>query len=105
MTLYSAYVKMKSDKQITRIDREYPNKAKFIYDLRANGYSVNPDKVKDFDVFNFILNETNCTPEDWKYINKIPADNESICDIINTGIQKTFEKKEANFYKKYPKRI
>jgi len=103
MAIFSAWVKDKETKQQLRIDKEYPTKAKFIYDLKANGYAVNPDKVKISKVFDYILDNTNCTPEEWKYINKIPAYNESISDIINTGIQKTFERQEANFYKKYPK--
>ena len=103
MTMFSALVKDKETKQITRIDSEYPTKAKFIYDLKANGYAVNPNKVKILEIFDYILENTNCTPEEWKYINKIPADNELVSDIVFTGERKTFERQEKNFYKKYGK--
>jgi len=103
MTMFSALVKDKETKQITRINREYPTKTAFIYDLKANGYAVNPNKVKEIEVFDYILDNTNCSNEEWKYINKIPADNELVSDIVFTGERKTFERQEKNFYKKYGK--
>lgn len=71
--LYSASVK---DKQTGRIvfirNQDYPNKTLFIQDLRANGYSVNPNKVKPADVFEYILQYTNASPHDWATINAVP---------------------------------
>lgn len=70
MKKYSAIVK-----EGTRIifirDQEYPTKAAFIADLRGNGYRVDSVKVKPSDVFNYIVEHTNCNSWDWK-IKKIP---------------------------------
>lgn len=52
-------------------DQPYNTKAEFINDLRANGYKVNPKKVKPSDVFDYICNYTNMAPWDWD-IKKIP---------------------------------
>lgn len=52
------------------IEGVYTSKAAFIKDLRGNGYSVNANKVKTKEVFDYIINHTNCSPTDWK-INRI----------------------------------
>ena len=54
-------------------NQEYQRKADFIHDLRANGYKVNPKKVKQADVFEYILNHTNCAPWDWD-LKEIPQE-------------------------------
>ena len=54
-------------------NQEYQRKADFIHDLRANGYKVNPKKVKPADVFEYILNHTNCAPWDWD-LKEIPQE-------------------------------
>lgn len=71
MKKYSAIVKDGSRAVFIR-DQEYPTKADFIHDLRANGYKVNPMKVKPSDVFEYILNHTNCSPWDWE-LKKVPV--------------------------------
>lgn len=70
MKKYSALVK--DGKRVVFIrNQEYDRKSDFIHDLRRNGYKVNPRKVKQADVFEYILNHTNCYPWDWD-INTVP---------------------------------
>ena len=64
MKKYSAVVK-DGARVVFIKNQEYQRKADFIHDLRANGYKVNPKKVKPADVFEYILNHTNCAPWDW----------------------------------------
>lgn len=70
MKPYSAVVKDDNWTVFIR-NQEYKNKAEFIRDLRANGYRVNPKKVKESALFDYILNHTNCCPWDWD-LAKIP---------------------------------
>ena len=62
MKEYSAVVK-DGARVVFIKNQEYQRKADFIHDLRAN--KVNPKKVKQADVFEYILNHTNCAPWDW----------------------------------------
>jgi len=62
---FKAAVKSKLDgRQI--IEMEYDTKKEFISDLRANGYQVNEMKVKKSEVFDYIMDHTNCNKWDWK---------------------------------------
>lgn len=70
MKKYSALVKDGTRVVFIR-NQEYDRKSDFIHDLRCNGYKVNPRKVKQADVFDYILNHTNCYPWDWD-INVVP---------------------------------
>ena len=70
--LYSAMVKDGMRVVIIR-DQDYPNKAAFIRDLRANGYRVNPKKVKPSDVFDYICDHTDMNPWDWD-LKEVPAE-------------------------------
>ena len=60
--------------KVTRIvffrNQEYRTKSDFIHDLRANGYKVNPKKVKTARVFDYILEHTNMNPWDWDLTEK-----------------------------------
>lgn len=71
MKKYSAFV-TKGTKIIAIKNQEYSSKADFIKDLRANGYKVNPQKVKESAVFEYIVNNTNMYPWDWQNIKKVP---------------------------------
>jgi hypothetical protein len=66
MTKFKAFVKNKDTKEYVTIESEYKSKESFIKDLRANGYMVNPLKVKKSEVFDYIINNTNCYEWDWK---------------------------------------
>lgn len=70
MKTYSAVVKDGARVVFIR-DQEYPTKADFIHDLRANGYKVDPRKVKESALFDYIVKHTNCAPWDWA-LRKIP---------------------------------
>lgn len=70
--LYSAMVKDGKRVVIIR-NQDYPNKAAFIRDLRANGYRVDPKKVKPSDVFNYICDHTDMNPWDWD-LKKVPEE-------------------------------
>lgn len=72
MKKYSAVVK-DGARVVFIKNQEYQRKADFIHDLRANGYKVNPKKVKPADVFEYILNHTNCAPWDWD-LKEIPQE-------------------------------
>lgn len=72
MKKYSAVVK-DGNRTVFIKDQEYNTKAEFISDLRHNGYRVNPRKVKSADVFDYIVNHTNCNPWDWD-IKAVPAE-------------------------------
>lgn len=71
MRKYKAIVTDKMTGKATVIESEQNSKAEFIHDLRRNGYSVNADKVKREDVFDYIMEYTDCYPWDWK-IRKVP---------------------------------
>ena len=64
--LFKAAVKNKDTGKIEIIKMDYKSKRDFIHDLRRNGYKVNPDKVKKAEVFDYIINHTNCNSWDWK---------------------------------------
>lgn len=72
MKEYSAIVK-DGNRVVFIKNQEYQRKADFIHDLRANGYKVNPKKVKPANVFDYILNHTNCAPWDWD-LKEIPQE-------------------------------
>lgn len=72
MMKYSALVKDGKRLQIIA-NQEYRTKKDFIQDLRSNGYKVNPNKVKESNLFDYIMKHTNCNPWDWK-LKKIPAE-------------------------------
>lgn len=50
---------------------EYPTKTNFIKDIRSNGYRVNPIRVAEEEVYNYIMDNTNATNEDFKRIKTI----------------------------------
>ena len=61
---YSALVK--DGRRLVEIkNEEYATKADFIHDLRKNGYKVNPKKVKESSLFEYIITNTNMYPWDW----------------------------------------
>ena len=65
MKKYSAIVR--DGKRVVFVtNQEYPNKAQFVHDLRANGYQVDRRKVKAAAVFDYIISHTNCNPWDWE---------------------------------------
>jgi len=65
--LFKTCVKSRQTKKYEVIESDYPNKSAFISDLKGNGYMVNPDKVVRSEVYNYIMNYTNC--EEWDWIN------------------------------------
>lgn len=72
MKKYSAIVKDGARVVIIK-NQEYRTKAEFIRDLRSNGYTVNPRKVKPADIFNYITEHTNMRPADWA-LRAVPDD-------------------------------
>ena len=71
MKTYKAIVTDKINKKKVIIESEHDTKAEFIHDLRANGYAVNPIKVKKKEVFDYIMDHTDCNPWDWE-IKSVP---------------------------------
>ncbi len=74
MAMYKTIVTDKTNGRRVIIESEYNTKAEFVRDLRANGYAVNPIKVKTKEVFEYITKHTDCTPWDWKEIKVVPAE-------------------------------
>ena len=70
MTSYKMVVKENGERKIMEMQSE--SKKQLISDLRANGYQVNPAKVKKTEVFEYIMNHTNAEEWDWREINKVP---------------------------------
>ena len=66
MKVFKGIATDKETKQKVIIESEYKTKKDFIKDVRHNGYSINPKKVKEAKVFDYILDNTNATEEDWK---------------------------------------
>lgn len=66
--MYSAVVRDKYDNNKVKFikNQEYSRKSDFISDLRSNGYAVNPLKVKKSEVFDYIMEHTNCNLWDWQ---------------------------------------
>jgi len=63
---YAAVVTDKETKKRIFIERNYDTKAEFIFDLRRNGYAVDPSRVKTKEEFDRIMNTTNLEEWDWK---------------------------------------
>ena len=63
--MYKAIVKNEK-KEMLIIESQERNKSEFIKNLRANGYKVDNLKVKKSEVFDYIMNNTNCNKWDWK---------------------------------------
>lgn len=63
MKQYKALVKFNGEAKV--ITSEYNTKAEFVKELRANGYQVNDKKVKEAELFDWIIENTNCTDADW----------------------------------------
>ena len=66
MTKYKALVFDKESKTLLIVEISQTTKKKAIKDLRNNGYRVNEIKVKKEEVFDYIMNNTNCYPWDWE---------------------------------------
>ena len=71
MKRYSALVKAFGESRIIR-DVLFTSKASFIKALRAAGYQVNPAKVKESWLFDFIMQQPVYNDELWK-LRKIPT--------------------------------
>ena len=63
---YKALVTDKENGKRLTIARDYPTKAEFIFDLRRNGYAVDPSRVKTEQEFDRIINKTNAEEWHWK---------------------------------------
>jgi len=64
--LFKAVVKDKRSKQTMIIEINQDTKKRAVTDIRANGYTVDRDKVKPAEVFDYIMMNTNAEPWDWK---------------------------------------
>lgn len=73
MKKYKTYAYDKKTKKYVFIESEYPTKANFIKDIRANGYRVNPIRVAEANVYNYIMEHTNAEDIDFRTIKKVPV--------------------------------
>ena len=70
MKRYSALVKDGNRRNIVA-NKEYKRKTDFIKDLREAGYKVNPKRVKEADLFEYITRYT--APWNWE-LKEIPKE-------------------------------
>lgn len=70
MKSYSALVKDGNRRRIVA-NKEYKRKTDFIKDLREVGYKVNPKRVKEADLFEYITKHT--APWNWE-LKEIPKE-------------------------------
>ena len=68
ITWKASVVDKQSGKRV-HLTYNYPSKKDFIHDLEGNGYTHNPIKIKPAEVFDYILDNTEAYPEDWKKYN------------------------------------
>lgn len=63
--LYSAIAK--NDDQILVIrNQEFKDVGEFYHYLKMRGFFVNPKMIKPSKIFDYILENTNCSPWDWE---------------------------------------
>ena len=74
MKEYKAIVKDKETKEKRIVTFEATGLQDALNTLRKNGYAVSNYKVKPADVFDYIINNTNCNEWDWKEIKYVPAE-------------------------------
>jgi len=97
--LFKTCVKYKPTGSYSIIESDYKTKAQFIQDLRSNGYAVNPLKVKEVNLYNWIIENTDCEEHVWKYLNKIPKNYEEYRGIIEARTEKDDAKHTIRFNK------
>ena len=71
MTTYKTLATDKQTGERVTIEREYNTKQEFIADVRRNGYKVNAKRTKETNLYNWIIENTNCNERDWE-IRSIP---------------------------------
>lgn len=92
MKTFKAFVTRK-DGSKTTITSDYSNKKDFITDLRKNGYKVNPKKVREQVIFDYITEHTDMSlldfemPDSFYYM--------SICSYKHCVID--FDKKDTEY--------
>ena len=59
------------------LEMEYKTKKDFISDVRSNGYSINELRVKESNVYNYIMDNTNATDDDFRNIKNVGDDTAS----------------------------
>jgi len=95
--LFKTCVKYKPTGKYSIIESEYRTKAQFISDLRANGYAVNPLKIKEVNLYNWILENTDCEEHVWKYINTIPKDYEEYREMIQSKSEREEKRRDIKY--------
>lgn len=90
MKQFKAMVKNKDTKQYTVIAAEYETKKAFIDDLRSNGYAVNTLKVKEADLFDAIIENTDSSKEAWQLCKTI-ADTKNFNNLLDDHLDKLFD--------------
>lgn len=70
--LFKTGVVDKATGEFVVIEGRYASKAAFIRELRSNGYRVTEYKVKPADVYDWIVDHTNCNEWDWTETNEVP---------------------------------
>ncbi len=71
--LFKAGVVDKDTGEFVVIESRYASKAAFIRDLRSNGYRVTEYRVKPAEVYDWIIDHTNCNRWDWTETNEVPS--------------------------------
>lgn len=64
--IYKTMAYDKKNKVWDVVEMEHVNKKAFIKDLRSNGYRVNDKRVAEKERYDWIMDNTNATDEDFK---------------------------------------
>lgn len=81
MTMYKAFITDKKTGEKRFMDSDsFDSIKEFKRALRENGYSVS--KIAETELYDFILNHTNCEKRDWDIVSNLYKNGVSFTDIL-----------------------
>lgn len=96
---YKGIIKDKeTGEKIIRTFEGYRDKDEVVQTIRANGYAVDWDHVKPTELFDWIMDHTNCEPIDWK-LTKVPANYDEYRSFINKKLDQQWDASRKSFQK------
>lgn len=97
MTTYKGLVKDRETKQYEVVTGEYTSKKAFVEDIRRNGLSVNPSRVKTVTVYDAIIKYTDGSELAWRLCKTVKDAknwNETLDNYLNKKIEEIAEPEE-----------
>ena len=64
--IYKTCAKDKENGKYSILELDCSSKQRFIRNVRANGYAVNPKRVLTKKSYDYVIENTNCTKWDWR---------------------------------------